>query len=79
MTDAEAIAIARAEQADIEDRIATGLIPPRPDGYDRDAFSAWFDEHLRCATPEHRYFVRARGADVCAACLAAASSSTRAA
>jgi len=67
---AETIALAKASEEDIEDRIATGMIPPRPPAFDSDAFSAWFSTHLRCDRPDHRFFVRARGSRYCAACNA---------
>lgn len=69
MTNAEAIAEAKRIEESIEARIAAGEIPPRPEGYDRDAHSTWFTKHLVCAEPTHRYFVRERGSRACSQCL----------
>lgn len=69
LSDAEMVAEARRIEEDIEARIAEGLIPPRPTGYSGEDFIAWFDKHLRCSTPTHRYFVRERGSELCSACL----------
>lgn len=69
MTNAEAIAEAKRIEESIEARIAAGEIPPRPEGYDRDAHSTWFTKHLVCAEPTHRYFVRERGHALCRECL----------
>lgn len=56
----------RDERIDV--RIAAGEIPPRPAG---EHFAAWYDAHVGCTTPGHRYFIRERGERVCAACLGA--------
>lgn len=69
-TDLEMVDLARAERADIAERIATGLIPPEPTEHVERA--RWYDQHLRCLTPDHRYFIRVRGWTMCASCLASA-------
>lgn len=50
----------------VDVRIAAGEIPPRPTG---EGYAAWYDEHVACTTPNHRYFVRERGEQVCSGCL----------
>lgn len=59
---------------DLDARMAEGVIPPRPD-YVRDPeeWRRWYDEHVRCATPGHSTFIRARGSRFCTRCLAAES------
>lgn len=65
MTNEQAIAEARRIEQSIEDRIAAGEIPPKPQ--DRAAHRAWFQQHLQC--PAHPYYVRERGAVCCSQCL----------
>ncbi len=63
-----AISLEPAELRDprVDVRIEAGEIPPRPtDG----TFASWYDEHLQCETPGHKYFLRERGERRCAICL----------
>lgn len=63
MLDNEVIKAALGTQAEIDARIAEGLIPARPEG---EAFAAWFDAHVGCS--RCRYGVRVRGAMYCKRC-----------
>lgn len=67
----EAIREARRLEADLASRISEGLIPPRPDAATQgEAHARWYDAHVRCALPGHRYFQRERGSRYCAHCIA---------
>lgn len=69
MTNAEAIAFASSQEADIAARIAAGEIPPRPEGHE--AWREWYAKHIRCVEPTHAYFIRVRGGDRCETCVRA--------
>lgn len=69
MTNDEAIALALAQEADIEARIAAGEIPPRPAAHE--AWGAWYAKHIRCVEPAHAYFIRVRNGDRCETCVRA--------
>lgn len=65
-------------QLEIERRIAEGLIPPAPSFVnDHAAWSQWYKQHIRCCTPAHAYFLRARGSIYCDQCIADGTAATR--
>lgn len=70
MTNAEALAECKRLDDMLADRIAAGEIPPRPDPtIDGDAWRRWYDQHVRCVTPHHQFFMRERGSVYCKQCI----------
>jgi hypothetical protein len=70
----ETVRLANEQREDIDGRIASGMIPPPPSVLNADAWSTWYVEHLACARPDHRFFVRQRGSKYCSNCSSCSAS-----
>jgi hypothetical protein len=62
---AETVALADAIVAEIEARIASGVVPPRPEGYEE--WRRWYAEHIGCAVC--RYQLRNVESALCPSCI----------
>ncbi len=71
MTNAEAIEETARLHSALHARIASGIIPPRPNPLTHHAdYQRWYDEHVRCSTQDHRYMQREHPSPYCKLCLA---------